>query len=348
MNIASLLQATFGVTTSNSGKILVIASNLSPYIHAYHWDDVTGYGTKYAAPSTTPSNACQDVAFSPDGSVLVCCNGGGSKITAYHWDDITGFGTAYSAPASLPAGAATRIAFSPDGSCIAVTSGTTPFIEVYHWNNSTGFGAKYSNPSTLPLASGNCVTFSTDGKTIAVGTANYPPVIYPWDNTSGFGTKITNPSGLSTITNCLDIAFSPDGTVITVGGNSSSGSFLAAYQWSNTTGFGTIYTAPVNLVAVPRRIKFSPDGSTIFIAQSTSGYAATYPWNNTTGFGTKINTSTPGISYGCAVNPAGTMVAFSFVNGTGLSVYPWNGTTMGTKITDLVSGIGQGNSVIFK
>jgi hypothetical protein len=122
---------------------------VAPYISAYPWD--SGFGTKYANPSTLPTGTGRGVAFSPDGADIAVVHNSSPYVTTYPWS--SGFGTKYANPATLPTGAAALgLAFSPDGADIAVAHIGSPYITVYPW--SAGFGTKYANPATLPTGSG--------------------------------------------------------------------------------------------------------------------------------------------------------------------------------------------------
>ena len=85
--------------------VVAVAHDANPNVTAYPWDDTTGFGTKYADPSTLPPNTGRGAAFSPSGGALVIAHLGSPYVTAYPWDDTTGFGTKYANPSTLPTGA---------------------------------------------------------------------------------------------------------------------------------------------------------------------------------------------------------------------------------------------------
>ena len=51
---------------------IAVAHGTSPFINVYPWTSGTGFGTKYADPSTLPTSTGMGVAFSPDGADLAC------------------------------------------------------------------------------------------------------------------------------------------------------------------------------------------------------------------------------------------------------------------------------------
>ena len=133
---------------------LAVPHGTSPFISIYPWD--SGFGTKYANPSTLPPYASQSVAFSPDGADIAVTHVGSPLISVYPWS--SGFGTRYANPSTAVTGSQGKAAvFSPDSADIAIGSNGSPYIHVYPW--SSGFGTKYSNPSTLPAGYGNSIAF---------------------------------------------------------------------------------------------------------------------------------------------------------------------------------------------
>lgn len=112
-----------GVQFSPTGADLATAGGsgtTTPYINAYPWVSGTGFGTKYADPTTTSLPVDTDsycVAFSPPGNdVVVACNSTVAPWTqAYPWVSGTGFGTPYADPATAMAKNANAMMFNPKG-----------------------------------------------------------------------------------------------------------------------------------------------------------------------------------------------------------------------------------------
>ena len=101
-----------------ASRAIAVAHASSPRITAYPWS-VSGFGTKYTNPATTPTGNGHGVAFSPGGSAIAVTHVTSPYITAYPWSG-SGFGTKYANPATLPPNDANGVAFSPRGSAIAV------------------------------------------------------------------------------------------------------------------------------------------------------------------------------------------------------------------------------------
>jgi hypothetical protein len=87
-----------------------VGGSVSPYIDAYPWTG-SGFGTKYADPSSLPGSAVVGVAFSPDSKYLAFAETSSPFIGAYEWDG--GFGTRFSDPATLPEESSTTSGAKP-------------------------------------------------------------------------------------------------------------------------------------------------------------------------------------------------------------------------------------------
>lgn len=224
-----------GTQFSPSGKALALANDV------YAWSS-TGFGTKYADPST--SFISDPITWSPSEDAIVSAGLNSPYIQAFAWNNSTGFGTQYSDPATLPPNSTTSVDFSPSGNDIAFSNvATGPYITVYPWSN--GFGTKYSNPATTPTNNGQEVRFSPSGRDIAVAHTTTPAItVYPWTSGSGFGTKYSNPASVPS-GNGTSVAFSRTGDAIVVGHSSST--FISAYPWTSGVGFGTKFANPLTL-----------------------------------------------------------------------------------------------------
>ena len=252
-------------------------------INAYPWSSVTGFGDKYANPSSAPVNTVNGVAFSPSGNALVAAHIEAPYVAAYAWS-LAGFGSRYADPATTPTGWGRSVAFNPQGTAVAVGHDTSPYVSVYAWSGS-GFGAKFSDPATLPTGSGNGVSFSPAGNAIAIAHNTSPYITaYPW-SVSGFGVKYANPATLPT-NNGQAVTFSPTGDAVAVGHVTSP--YLSVYPWSSATGFGTKYANPASLPSNNvSAVAFSRTGDALAVGHAASPFLSAYPWSSATGFGTK-------------------------------------------------------------
>lgn len=182
----------FGSTTTSATEVL-----------AWAFNDVTGWGSKYADPASLPIGSVYGI----ESDVFTVYAGTSSSSTserrawAADYTQGVGWGTAYSAMTT------THISSTPNGVSIpfvktgsytgavsfALTS--SPYIMVIGFN--VGWGTKYTDPATLPTNSGEGVSFNNKID-LAVAHAVSPYITaYPWNN--AFGTKYvdatTVPSG---------------------------------------------------------------------------------------------------------------------------------------------------------
>lgn len=75
-------------------RAVALAHVGSPYVSVWRWHDVTGFGEKYANPSSLPANA-KGVEFTPDGKFLIVTGvfvSSTSYTYVYKWDSEDGFG----------------------------------------------------------------------------------------------------------------------------------------------------------------------------------------------------------------------------------------------------------------
>lgn len=87
---------------------IAVATYNTPYVSAYPWS--SGFGTKYADPSTSVGGVGRDVAFNPAGTAIAIAGDITPFVSAYPWS--AGFGTKYADPSTLPAALGLGVAFS--------------------------------------------------------------------------------------------------------------------------------------------------------------------------------------------------------------------------------------------
>ena len=262
-------------------------------------------------------------------------SGSSPYITVYPFDN--GFGTKLSDPSTLPAGSARCVAFSPDKDFIAIGHETSPYISVYHWSND-GFGSKVSNPGTLPSNRVEEVRWSPNGSVIAYGVSGGSVHAYTWSS-SGFGTKYSDPSSDS-FNDVWSIRWTPNGDYVLVGGTIASAGqpYLAAYAWTNGSGFGTRYTPGTGTTDRTTGIHFHPDGDYVAVSQAGSSvFLRTYPWSSSSQFGSNITAPSGGWSDDTEqvqFTAAGNDVAVGGAGSPYIAVWPWNGSGYGTKYSN--------------
>lgn len=281
-----LLNATgFGLSTSGKKSTVVFAHDVTPFISAYPWS--SGFGTKYANPTTLPTGAGLGVNFRPDGTSVVLSHSVSPFTSAYPWSS-SGFGTKYANPSVPPSDAPLSVNFNPTGTVVAFPN-TVAGVIAYAW--SSGFGTKYANPATI-YSDGYFVTFNPAGTVIAVGGGNSGGkylYAYPWS--SGFGTKYTDPTSQPALF-VYGVGFNPTGTAIVTAHTTTP--FTTAYPWSS--GFGTKYASPSTLpTGNCDAVKFTTSGSQVLIGQAsgTGVRLSTYAWSN--GYSSKTTNTAPDI-----------------------------------------------------
>lgn len=120
-------------------------------VYLYAWNNTSGFGTKYAQPSSNPY--AYTTKFSSTGNTVAIENNSSSPyVHAYPFTVAGGFGTKYSNPATAVPGVTpyyNNLAFSYGAAAIAVGTNASPYIHVYAFSEGTGFGSKYADPITV-------------------------------------------------------------------------------------------------------------------------------------------------------------------------------------------------------
>ena len=138
---------------------VAVGSTSSPFIAAYPVTS-SGFGTRYANPSTPIGSTTYAVRFSPVGTeIAVGNNNSPATIKVYQWS--SGFGSLYTSPSILQT--VESVSWSSTATEIAGSiSSTPPYTRVYPWT-SGGFGSAYANPGTA-LGVANSVSFSDQSR----------------------------------------------------------------------------------------------------------------------------------------------------------------------------------------
>jgi hypothetical protein len=223
----------YSITFSPTGSVLLETLGSAPYVWASAF--TTGYGTKYADPTTAISGGGFGSSFNSTTTAIAISSASAPYIQVYPWS--SGFGTKYANPATAMGSIGRDTFFSPNGSYLAITSDSAPYITVYNW--ASGFGSKISDPATLPVSRCFGGNFSCSGNSIGLACDTIPYIyVYPW--TTGFGSVYANPTTLPTGA-ANDIVFSPTNQ-IAIGFNDTIG--INTYPFDTTTGYGAKYTDP--------------------------------------------------------------------------------------------------------
>jgi hypothetical protein len=247
----------------------------------------------------------------------------------------------------LPGFYATSITYNSASPAVAVSDYSSPYVDAYPWSNSTGFGTKYSNPSTLPTGLGAAAEFNNAGNVIGVLHTTSPRIsFYAWS--SGFGTRFADPVSLpEDATTNGGIGFSPSDDAVVVANGTFTSPYVAAYPWSNSTGFGTRYSAPATLPGyLSEDVQFSPNGLYVAISSAQNG-SSIYNWSS--GFGTKIANATTHYTSvtQTAFNSTSSVVFMAHETPPYIAAYLWS-TGFGGKFSDpAVQATGLGTAISF-
>ena len=275
------------MASTSDGNFLGAASGSSPFIHLFSISGA-GIGTKFSNPSSLPQGAGRQVNFTPKGDTIGLGHQTSPYISAYPVSS-SGFGTRYANPSTLINATSSAAAWTPAGNEIVVSMGNAPRYSIYNWS-STGFGTRqtnsYSESSFAPYAA----LWSSDGSKMisTTGTAGlYGPVILTHSVGNGFSSLGTAASQISGGGYGSRMNLKENAVVI---GHSTT-PYMSAYQWSNSSGFGTKYANPATLLTnYASTLCFTPSGTDVVgaVTMNPPGVAA-YKWTDGGGFGTKYS-----------------------------------------------------------
>lgn len=231
-----------------SNTVVAGSSTSTPYVHAYAWS--SGFGTKFANPSTLPSGTCQGISFVPDASAILVASTASSPymVHAYSWSG-AGFGTKFANPGTTPSTDSWDVTVNSTGTYAVF--GLQNFVQAYAWSGA-GFGTRYSVSGTGQYAYD--VAFSHDDTAIAVASyasATSTAAVWRWSNTTQFGTRYSDPASPPSGANGVGVRFSYDSTRVMYAMGSGSSVWAISYAFSSASGFGTRYAdvPPANAYA---------------------------------------------------------------------------------------------------
>jgi hypothetical protein len=309
----------------------------SPYVNAWSWSTSTGFGSKFANPSTLPATGTgngRSLAFRTGNSAIAVGPNfsGASGIEAYLFSG-SGFGSKYAAPASQTGQVSSYgTNWNAAGDQIAIGVSASPYVYAYPWTVGSGFGTRYSNPGTALPNFGDSTSWRLGDGQVAFA-AVVSPYVSVYNFSSGFGSKYANPS--TAIPQVSDgLQFHPNGNYIGCAFRTDS-PYIHVYNWSS--GFGSKVADPATLPAACAKVAWSPLGTTLVIKETASTMQA-YAWSS--GFGTKYADHST-LNSGTFINEVSwnansDVVGFSAQNADpGNNAFPFSVSTgWGTKYAD--------------
>jgi len=331
------MPSTLGIVSSgyyNRPMWIAVSGAVTDYLMAYPFDTYTGFGSKIAAPSSSPPTTTQShVSWSPDNTIVLTGQLNTSPyVNAWAWSSGS-WGSKYSNPASITADSHKNTVFNPQGTDVISSVGSSSATTADAWAWSSGWGTKYASPI---ISNGqNDGTFVLNGTAVIYGIINATTgvVAYPFTSGTGFGTKYSDPATLPT-TQGQSIAWDENTqTVITSQGNTSP--YVNAYPFSSS-GWGTRFTITSAFTTNVVEIAFDKRGESAFFFQSTPTRRA---WS-ASGFGSNLTAPAGGLTTSASTMSNSVSVdnsTFVQVSG-GASPYikAWpirSSTTMGTAFT---------------
>ncbi|QCO57450.1 hypothetical protein EOK75_17200 (plasmid) [Pseudorhodobacter turbinis] len=181
-----------------SGQAVIIRLNESPWIRAFEWNPVTGFGAAYPDPLIPPEASGSNVQMMslPEGDVVVYTGFGDAtfeKVGAYKWSLAGGWGTKYTSLYPDTNQSARGLAVSKHGIVLYATA-VGDYMYGAPFDYATGFGTPYGAASSRMYGGTNCVAINADANMI-VATTNKEPYIavYQFDRDTGYGTRLAEP-----------------------------------------------------------------------------------------------------------------------------------------------------------
>lgn len=199
------VDTTWSVRFTNSGTNIIFGSNGGSlaqawYITAYTWSYASGFGTRWANPSSKVAYVVPgEIAVHPSDTCIAFTIGASPYNLTYAWSNTTGWGAQLNSPTITTASSVNSISFSPTGDAIIFGTFDSPYLSAFRFT--TNYGTKYTAPvSVVPTAA--YAAFSPIGSKILVGSGTQTFYTYAWSN--GFGTLTNqNKSGILTV-NSID------------------------------------------------------------------------------------------------------------------------------------------------
>ena len=285
------LYTPLGVRFSPNNRAVLVVLPFAPWVVAYRWSNIEGFGEAYPAPPTSlgpVTNPC----WTDDGKSIVymetyAFDGLLQTLACVRWDDELGFGIRL--PNISVVGDVGRYAMNPANDVIVVSTNNSPYLSAVAFDSVTGFGSEY--PPLTPAAPNptNGLSFTPQGDVVLSTNGGGEKVLQTqWIDGTGFGAKIPALTAFESSEVFFDryasVAILSRGTPV------ASGRPIQAMKWHPDLGIGNngpTYSLPglvpgasVNV----RHIEFSPANDVVAIAYG-GVIRNIFQWSADTGFG---------------------------------------------------------------
>jgi hypothetical protein len=362
------------VAARTSDDFIVVANNTSPFLHAYEWDNSTGFGAKFADPASAPA-AVSGMSLLNDGGTRYLAVADSNSTTTppffiYTISGTTGWGSrsTYNPTDSSPRSGLKVLWINNSSGNFLVSAAAvkaaenTVYVEKFSSGSFTGTTAKArpvdsAGNDISPRSLGYVrITSSASGVFYGMNTTPFIKGRVLTDATPALAASDSQPSTLppsavvSMASYTESVSSNPRGVLFAA---HSSSPYVTAYQITDSV-FGTKYSNPSpafagNATGVSYRPTSTVGIGEIAASMTASPYVNAYQWTTGSGFGIKYsNPSTlpPGSGQTVAFNPSGNCVAVGHSTSPFISAYPWTrgdgfGTRFSNPVTTLSSAVTQ-------
>lgn len=163
------------------GDIVYLVVDRYPYLFAYRWDDVNGFGERVNGPVALPGSQVHSISINESGTHLAAICGASPSCHIYKIgpngfeDRIAAFGQS----------AQGMVALSDAARAVVFGSSFMTQMHLYLWDPNNGAGAAYPLPAGISGLSRG-VAFSKDGLVLYAGSTNTTGMQI-WEWTPGVG-----------------------------------------------------------------------------------------------------------------------------------------------------------------
>jgi hypothetical protein len=177
---------------SSDGASLLFPHGSSPFITAFPWFN-SGPGTKFANPSTLPTNVCASLSLNASQNKVAVSQRSSPYMHEYEYSSSSGWGVKSSNPSSPLTSISEAVSYHPtDDAYVVFGQSSSPWVVVYQ-----NYSVRLSNPAQLPFGTIKSITFSKDGNTLFLSnlTNSSTPsglLAYEWNN--GIGVRYMDPA----------------------------------------------------------------------------------------------------------------------------------------------------------